>query len=142
MILFESKRKQMTTPQPTNNSSDLDISFERNIFTNDVSLKTGDDAIRRAIKSLVLLRGNEKPFHPEINTGIVDLLFENANPIVMEEIKRRIMKVIRVYEPRVAQTRVELEYNIDRNTVNVKVLYTIKNARKVFTTSLTLQRTR
>ena len=48
------------------NAGDLDINFERNIFTGDVTLKTGDEAIRRAIKSLILLKPSEKPFHPEI----------------------------------------------------------------------------
>jgi phage baseplate assembly protein W len=124
------------------NAADLDINFERNIFTNDVVLKTGEEAIRRAVKSLVLLKGNEKPFHPEINAGITDLLFENADPIAVEEIKRRIRQVILRFEPRIMDLTVDMEYNIDKNYVNVKILYTIRNVRQVFTTSLALQRTR
>ena len=124
------------------NAADLDINFERNIFTNDVVLKTGEEAIRRAIKSLVLLKGNEKPFHPEINAGITDLLFENANPIVIEEVKRRIRQVVTKFEPRINDLKVDMEYNIDKNYVNVKILYTIRNIRQVFTTNIALQRTR
>jgi predicted component of type VI protein secretion system len=124
------------------NAADLDINFERNIFTNDVVLKTGEEAIRRAVKSLVLLKSNEKPFHPEINAGITDLLFENADPIAVEEIKRRIRQVILRFEPRIMDLTVDMEYNIDKNYVNVKILYTIRNVRQVFTTSLALQRTR
>lgn len=124
------------------NAADLDINFERNIFTGDVTLKTGDDAIRRAIKSLVLLKPNEKPFHPEINAGISGLLFENDDPMKMEEVKRRIARTIAIYDPRVTNTLIDLEYNIDRNQLSAKILYTIQNVQQVFTTNLTLQRTR
>jgi len=124
------------------NSADLDINFERNLFTNDVSVKSGEEAIRRAVKNLILLKTNEKPFHPEINSGVSDILFENVDPIIMEELKRRIKQIIARYEPRVSKSIINLEYNIDRNTVTVKILYTIKNVPTVFTADLTLQRTR
>jgi phage baseplate assembly protein W len=124
------------------NAGDLDINFERNIFTGDVTLKTGDEAIRRAIKSLILLKPSEKPFHPEINAGISNLLFENADPMKMEEVKRRIGRTIAIYDPRIINTLVDLEYNIDRNQLSVKIMYTIRNVQQVFTTNLTLQRTR
>jgi len=124
------------------NSADLDINFERNLFTNDVSVKSGEEAIRRAVKNLILLKTNEKPFHPEINSGVSDILFENVDPIIMEELKRRIKQIIARYEPRVSKSIINLEYNIDRNIVTVKILYTIKNVPTVFTADLTLQRTR
>jgi len=129
-------------PEFNENSADLDINFQRNLFTNDVVLKRGDEAVRRALKNLILLKSYEKPFHPEINSGISDLLFENADPIILEEIKRRIARVIKKYEPRVTRTVINLEYNIDKNIVSVKVLYTIRNVSTVFTAELTLQRTR
>jgi predicted component of type VI protein secretion system len=70
------------------------------------------------------------------------LLFENADPITIEEIKRRIRQTILRFEPRISEVKIDMEYNIDKNYVVVKILYTIKNVRQVFTTSLTLQRTR
>lgn len=124
------------------NSADLDLNFERNIFTGDVTVKTGEAAVRQALKNLVLLKAYEKPFHPEINAGITDLLFENADPIAMEEVKRRIRQVITRFEPRLDNLKIDMEYNIDRNQVAVKILYTVRNVRQVFTTTLTLQRTR
>lgn len=129
-------------PHSNVNASDLDLNFERNIFTGDVTLKTGEEAIRRALKSLILLKANEKPFHPEINAGISDLLFENANPILMEEIKRRITKVILQFEPRITGTKIEMVLNLDRNEMRVKIFYAIRNVQQVFTTNIALQRTR
>jgi|688.fasta_scaffold11724_14 phage baseplate assembly protein W len=124
------------------NAADLDINFARNFFTNDVTRFTGDAAIRRALKNLVLLKSNEKPFHPEINSGIADLLFENTSPIIVQEIKKRVEKVIRTYEPRVSRTMIKLQYDIDRSEVKISIMYTIKNIKKVFDTTITLQRTR
>lgn len=129
-------------PEFNENAADLDINFARNLFTNDVTTFNGEAAIRRALKNLMLLKSNEKPFHPEINSGIADLLFETTSPIIVQEIKRRIEKVIKLYEPRVNKTIVKMQYNIDRNQVNITVLYTIRNIKKVFDTTLTLQRTR
>ena len=129
-------------PKFNENFADLDLNFERNIFTGDVNRKTGEEAIRRALKSLVLLKANEKPFHPEINAGISDLLFENATPILMEEIKRRIKQTILQFEPRISGLKIDMEHNIDKNEVSVKILYTIRNIQQVFSTSLALQRTR
>ena len=71
-------------------AADLDLNFSRNAFSGDVNLLSGEAAIRRAIKSLLLLKPNEKPFHPEINPGISELLFENATPVVIMEATNRI----------------------------------------------------
>ena len=123
-------------------AADLDINFARKEFSRDVNLLTGEDAVRRALKSLMFLKTNEKPFHPEINPGIADLLFENATPVVVMEAKNRIQAAIFRYEPRVSGTQIDVFFSPDRNQVNIKILYTIRNIKKVFTTTVTLERTR
>ena len=128
--------------QFNSNAADLDINFARNLFTNDIDVLKGEDAIRRALKNLILLKGSEKPFHPEISTGISDLLFENANIIVIEELKTRIRTAIYKYEPRISAAMVDVEYNVDRNSFEVKILYTIRNIQKTLSTTVVLERTR
>ena len=124
------------------NAADLDMNFTRNLFTNDINVLEGEAAIRRSLKNLMLLKGAEKPFHPEINTGITELLFENVNIITIEELKTRIRDAIYQYEPRVSAARVDVQYNVDRNAFQVKIVYTIRNTQKTFNTTFVLERTR
>lgn len=124
------------------NAADLDINFTRNLFTNDVNTLDGEASIRRALKNLIFLKGNEKPFHPEINAGITDLLFENVDPLTIAELKRRIRNTISRYDPRISAAQVDVQYNVDRNLLSVKILYTIQNVKRVFTSTFALERTR
>ena len=94
--------------QSVNNSSrstylykDLNLFFTPNPVTSDVSTVTDVQNIKRAVKHLVLLNPGEKPFHPEIGTGIRDALFENFSPPIREALRMRIEDVIQTYEPRV-----------------------------------------
>lgn len=122
-------------------AADLDPNFTRNAFSGDVNLLEGEMAIRRAIKSLLLLKSNEKPFHPEINPGISEMLFENATPVVVMEVSSRIKQAIERYEPRISGSKVDVFFD-GNNTVTIKVLYSIRNVKKVYTTTVALQRIR
>lgn len=126
----------------TNNSLDLDINFDRNPLSGDVSVRKGEEAIKRALRNLVLLGANEKPFHPEIDSGIRNLLFELTDPVTIAEMKNRITEVIRRYEPRVAATIIDITDIIDRNEVRVAITFTIKNVPNIFTANVVMRRTR
>ena len=43
----------------------------------------------------------EKPFHPEIGSGVRDMLFENMTPFVAIMLTKRVEDVIENFEPRV-----------------------------------------
>ena len=44
--------------------SDLDLNFQRNPITKDVAMKLNEEAVKRSLKNLILLKRYEKPFHP------------------------------------------------------------------------------
>jgi len=125
-----------------NTSIDLDITFDRNPLSGDVAIRKDEEAIKRSIRNLFLLRGNEKPFHPEINSGIQDMLFELIDPITVVEAKKRISDMIRNYEPRVASAVVDVADVIDRNEIRISIRFTIKNVQRVFSTTIALARLR
>ena len=56
--------------------ADLDLFFGKKASNNDVSEITDIQAVKRSIRNLVLLNTFEKPFHPEISSGVRDMLFE------------------------------------------------------------------
>ena len=60
----------------TRTFSDLDLNFGMHPVTRDVVLKYDDQAIKAAVKNLVLTQNYERPFHSEIGSQIRGLLFE------------------------------------------------------------------
>lgn len=122
--------------------TDLDLNFLKNPVTDDVSIKTDDEAVKRSIRNLLMLKKNEKPFHPEINPGIYDLLFENPGPVVAVYGKQKIQEAIRLYEPRI--DKLDVNYNVlgDTGTLVINIRFTIVNQKAVYETNIKLERTR
>jgi len=121
---------------------DLDLNMIPHPITNDVIVKVNENAVKRAIRNLLLLKKFEKPFHPEISSGIQDLLFENPSPVVYSVLKRNIEEVIRKYEPRVEGLSINFLSNADTNELNVTVKFNVVNRPQTFETSIVLERTR
>ena len=108
--------------------TDLDLKFTSNPVTKDVSLKTDSDAIRRAVKNLVLTDNFERPIKPGIGANIRSLLFELQGEDLMEEVADRVQKLLRNFEPRVEDIQVTANENaLDSNDLNVTIQYKIKN---------------
>jgi phage baseplate assembly protein W len=125
-----------------NTSIDLDINFDRNPLSGDVALRRDEEAIKRSLRNLILYRRGEKPFHPEISSGVQDMLFELIEPIMVIELKKRISEVIRNYEKRVSNAIVDIVDVLDRNEIRITIHFTIRNVQRVFSTTIALQRLR
>ena len=140
--------------QSVNNSSrstylykDLNLFFTPNPVTSDVSTVTDVQNIKRAVKHLVLLNPGEKPFHPEIGTGIRDALFENFTPPLIVALRTKIEETIKLYEPRV--TVQEVTFNdpdnqrLDNNELRCSISFSINNApQQLQEVEVSLQRIR
>ena len=61
---------------------DLSLNFNQNPVTKDITKVTDVEAIKRSVKNLISLNHYEKPFHPEIGSGIRELLFEPLSPVL------------------------------------------------------------
>lgn len=125
--------------------TDFGLSFTVNPFTRDIVKKTNEEAIKQALMSLLRTRKYERPFHPEINGGIDDLLFENYTPITHQVLKKTIEDTIRLFEPRAKLIDVTVQgdpYKIDLNEVWVKVEFTMMNTEKPVTVSIQITRAR
>lgn len=121
---------------------DLDINFDRNPMSNDVAVRKDEEAIKRSLRNLILFRRNDKPFHPEIYSGVPDMLFELADSVSVLELKSRIAEVVKNHENRIQNLVVDLKNNIDRNEIKITLHFTIRNIQNVYTTSMILKRTR
>ena len=108
--------------------SDLDLFFSRKTSNGDVNKITDIQAVKRSIRNLVQLNTYDKPFHPEISGGVLEMLFENMSPITGHVIARKVELVIENFEPRARLVSVSCTPDFDRNAYEVTVEFYIVNA--------------
>ena len=106
---------------------DLDLFFGKKSSDKDVSVVTDVQAVKRSIRNLVLLNIYEKPFHPEISSGVRDMLFELMTPVTAAQLARHIEDVIENYEPRARLTGVRAIPDYDRNSYSVTIEFYVVN---------------
>ena len=107
---------------------DLDLFFEKKIPNNDVNTITDVQAVKRSVRNLVLLNPYEKPFHPEISSGIRGMLFELMSPFVAAQLTKKVEDVINNFEPRARLVSVRSIPDYDRNAYEVSVEFYVVNA--------------
>ena len=107
--------------------ADLDLFFGKKTSNNDVSEVTDVQAVKRSIRNLVLLNIYEKPFHPEISSGVGDMLFELMTPVTAAILARKIQDVIENFEPRARLVGVRSIPDYDRNSYSVSIEFYVVN---------------
>ncbi len=122
--------------------SDLDFNFTAHPVNKDVSRRYDENAVKQALKNLILTRNFERPFHSEIGSPIRALLFEPATPMLGATLKRAIFDVINNFEPRVELIDVAVNVSADTNEIYVTIEFKIVNTERPITLDLTLERTR
>ena len=106
---------------------DLDLFFGRKPISKDINIITDVENIKRAVKNLVLTNVYEKPFHPEIASGVRDMLFENMSPVTAVVLARKVEDVIENFEPRARLVGVRALPNLDRNESEVTIEFFVVN---------------
>ena len=118
---------QNTSSRNTRRYIDLDLFFKRMIPSGDVNTITDIQAVKRSVRNLVLLNPYEKPFHPEISSGIRGMLFELMTPFVAAQLTKKVEDVINNFEPRVRLVSVRSIPNYDRNAYEVSIEFYVVN---------------
>ena len=108
--------------------TDLDLFFSKKSTSKDISKVTDIQAVKRSIRNLVLTNHYEKPFHPEIGSGVRDILFEPMTPLTAHILTRKIEDVIENFEPRAKLTAVRALPKLDRNEYEVTIEFLVVNA--------------
>jgi phage baseplate assembly protein W len=104
---------------------DLDLDFIRHPVSGDVSMKNNTEAIKRSLRNLVLTNPREKFFHPEIGSGVRNLLFENFTPVVKIKLERNIRTLVENYEPRVVLEDITVFFEERDNRLEVSIQFQV-----------------
>ena len=116
---------------------DIDLNFTRARST-DIAKKTGENAIKQALKVLLLSGPTERLFHPEIASGVRDLLFDLVTPTTAYGLKLAIEDVINNFEPRVSLEEVTVNADPNEAAYDVTVEFSIVNQPPTDTVQLNL----
>ena len=122
--------------------SDFDLGFNLHPILKDIRPLYDLDAVKMAIKNLVLTGGFDRPFHPELGGNVAAYLFENANRFTLKSLQTSIETNIRRYEERVSNVIVTVEDNSDLNAFNITVQFKVKSSDEEGDISFFLERLR
>lgn len=122
--------------------TDLNLLFTPHPATADVTKVTDENAVKAAIRNLILTQNYERPFHPEIGCQITSLLFENYTPVTRAIMERTVRDVLEKFEPRARLTRLNIIENVEQNAVDVTVEFALNNLERPITVTTTLTRAR
>ena len=104
---------------------DFAYSFFANPMSGDVGKKTGADAVKSAIVSVLKTNHNERMFQPEFGSNIRALLFEQMNPITEQRIKTEVENAVRNHEPRAEVLGITVDRQEEQNRYLVSILFNI-----------------
>lgn len=122
--------------------SDLDLDFIAHPTTGDVVRKTGNDAIKRSVRNLILTNFYDRPFRSYIGSNAQKLLFDNATPMTETLLRNAMEEVLKNYEPRIDVKEINLTFDYDNNGYNATIRYTILNRMEPVAINLFLERIR
>tara|TARA_B100000965_G_scaffold239244_2_gene200596 strand:+ start:484 stop:912 length:429 start_codon:yes stop_codon:yes gene_type:complete len=126
MAVYDAQ-SQNTSSRNVRRYVDLDLFFQKKIPNKDVNTITDVQAVKRSVRNLVLLNPYEKPFHPEISSGIRGMLFELMTPFVAAQLTKKVEDVINNFEPRARLVSVRSTPDYDRNAYEVSVEFYVVN---------------
>ena len=122
--------------------SDLDLDFVVHPVTKDIVRKTNVEAIKRAVRNLILTNRFERPFHPEIDGGVTRHLFGLSTAHTKHDIELAVRTCLTNFEPRVNVDNVVVSGDLDRNGFNVSIFFTVLNSPEPIEVALFLERIR
>ena len=122
--------------------SDLDLRFERNPITNDIGRRTDNEAIKMAMKNILLTKFFERPFNSALGSGVQNMLFEPLNPLSASMLKKMVEQALTNFEPRIDLQSVTVQMQEEENSMMVTIYYTILGLQSLQTFNIILERTR
>lgn len=122
--------------------ADLNLTFAAHPVTGRLSVLKDADAVKRAIRNLLLTNRYEVPYDPLYGSNISAQLFENFSPLTAFVLKKDIETTIKNYDPRVSIISIAVKEDIDNNGINIYIKFSILNRLEPVELSLFLERTR
>ena len=109
----------------TQSFKDLNLSFKKHPVTDDLVVTKDAAAIKQAITTLLLTDRGERPFQPQIGSGLRSFLFEPLDFATAALINASIRETLIKFEPRIKIIQMETNPNYDENGFNVELSFEV-----------------
>ena len=104
---------------------DLSVVFKKHPVTDDLVTVKDKVAIAQSISNLLQTNNGERPFNPDLGSGLRELLFEQADWGTAAVISGRVKECLLKYEPRIAVLSCDASPDFDNNGFDVEIEYEI-----------------
>ena len=121
---------------------DIDMAFTKNSLSGDINKKLDVNAVKQSIKTLLLGKPFERPFHPEMGSTLWNSLFENMRPGMEMGLQRQIGQQLNEYEPRADLLSIKANPDYDNNGYNVTIRFIVVGINEPQELTLSLSRLR
>ena len=128
--------------KPTTIYKDFDLSFTKNPNTKDIARRVDVQAVKQALKSLLLTQYYEKPFQPNFGSPIRGLLFQPVDLVTGTNLATEIKRCIQNFEKRVVVEDVEVYPEVDQNAFRCKIFFYIRGIKNLQELGIVLERVR
>ena len=104
---------------------DLSVVFKKHPVTDDLVTVKDKIAIAQSISNLLQTNNGERPFNPDLGSGIRELLFEPADWGIAAALSGRVKECLLKYEPRISVRSVNASPDFENNGFDVEIEYEI-----------------
>jgi phage baseplate assembly protein W len=122
--------------------SDLNLQMIPHPQKRDVLPVIGEQAVKNAIRTLLLTNFMERPFQPTMGANLRSLLFEPNDAVTRLALKDAVRNVLQKHEPRIENINVVIEATNNENAYRITVVFSIKENDSVQDIEINLRRLR
>ena len=105
---------------------DLSVTFKKHPVTDDLVVVKDKAAITQSIVNLLLTDKGERPFQPNLGSGIYGTLFEPLDFGTAGIIRSEIIDTISKYDPRIILNKVIVVPDFEGNGYSIELNYVIR----------------
>lgn len=121
---------------------DINVTFTPHPVTGRLPIITNEEAVKKAIRNLILTNHYERPYRPDFGGDVLSQLFENFDGFTEHVIRKNIRLAIQNYEPRAEIFDVRVDGDNNRQILKVTVEFRVLNSTQPTEATFFIERTR
>jgi phage baseplate assembly protein W len=118
---------------------DIDLRLRLNPNTGDILAREDNDAVKNAVKNIILTQKGEAMFNTAFGTNLRKLLFSPISHFVVLRITKQIEFAIENFEPRVYNVEVKVNFNASQHLLIASVSFIIIGSNNAVSMNIPLE---